>query len=320
MNISNFRVEPADYKVDFDDLRSVRKEVFVIEHKIPPEIECDSIDPNCYHVIARDNQHQAIGAGRLSPDQKISRVAILQAWRKQGVGAALMLALIEKARKLGFSEVTLNAQTVLSGFYEKFGFSKAGDVFIEANLPHQRMHLALPPLSKTARPAPKPRGALVEIAEFTSIEDTLPPTLQLINKARRKLCIYSPDLEHGLYGRKEVVEAFKQFAINSSGGNVLIIVQDPLAIRSQPHFLLDLAQQLPSVFIFRTPTEPNDLQYPSTYLINDRDGYLFRQQYKTYRGMWSPALPSRNKQLTEEFDRVWQRSRACTEFRALGGL
>ena len=320
MNISDFRIEPADYHADFDDLRTLRVAVSVVEQNIPQEVEFDIVDPDCHHFIARDNQHQAIGTGRLTPDGKIGRMAVLQTWRGQGVGEALLMNLIDKARKLGWTGVSLNAQTNVLGFYERFGFTKEGDAFMEANIPHQIMRLKLEPVTMSSRPAPKPRGSLVEITEFKTLEDTLSATLQLIDKARRQICIYSPDLEHVLYGRADIVEALKQFAINinSSGGNVLIIVQDTLAVRSQPHPLLDLAQRLPSAFLLRTPVEPDDLQYPSAFIINDRDGYLFRQQSSHYTAVWSPTLPSRNRQLYEEFERVWQRSRQCTEFRALG--
>jgi hypothetical protein len=189
---------------------------------------------------------------------------------------------------------------------------------MEANIPHQIMHLQIEPISTSSRPAPKPRDALVEIVEFQNLAGTVSASVELIAKARRQICIYSPDLEHILYGRVDVIEALKQFAINSQGGNVLIIVQDTLAARSQPHPLIDLAQRLSSAFLFRTPIEADDLQYPSAYLVNDRDGYLFRQQNSQYRGVWSPTMPSRNRQLVEEFERVWQRCRPCTEFRALG--
>ncbi|WP_411728151.1 GNAT family N-acetyltransferase [Methyloglobulus sp.] len=318
MNISDFRVEPADYQVDFDELRTLREAVFIVEQNIPKEVEFDTVDPDCYHLIARDNQHQAIGTGRLTPDHKIGRMAVLETCRGKGVGEALLLALIDKALKLGWTELMLNAQTTVSGFYGKYGFVKEGDVFMEANISHQIMRLCLEPVSKSSRPVPKPQDSLVEISETKTLEGTLSAILQLIGKARRQICIYSPDLEHVLYGRAEIVEALKQFAINSSGGNVLIIVQDTLAVRSQPHPLLDLAQRLPSAFLFRTPVEADDLQYPSAYIINDRDGYLFRQQSSHYRGVWSPTLPARNRQLAEEFERVWQRCRPCTELRALG--
>jgi predicted GNAT family N-acyltransferase len=318
MKISNFRVEPASYRADFDDLRAVREFVFIIEQNIPEEVEFDSVDPDCHHFVARDNQHQAIGTGRLTADGKIGRMAVLQAWRGQGVGEALLLNLIDKARKLGLVEVKLNAQTTVLGFYEKFGFAKESDVFMEANIPHQLMRLSVDPISTASRPAPKPRDALVEIAEFQNLADMVSATVELIAKARRQICIYSPDLEHILYGRADIIEALKQFAINSQGGNALIIVQDTLAARSQPHPLIDLAQRLPSAFLLRSPIEADDLQYPSAYLVNDRDGYLFRQQNNQYRGVWSPTMPARNRQLVDEFERLWQRCRPCTEFRALG--
>lgn len=318
MKISDFRVEPANYHADFDDLRAVREAVFVIGQDISHEAEFDTVDPDCHHFIARDDHHQAIGAGRLAPDHKIGRMAVLGTWRGKGVGKALLLALIDKARKLGWTEVTLNAQATVSGFYEKFGFAKESDVFMEAKIPHQVMRLRLEPASKSSRPNPKPRDSSVEITEIKTLEDTLSAILQLIGKARRQICIYSPDLEHVLYGQAEIVEALKQFAIHSQGGNVSIIVQDTLAVRSQPHPLLDLAQRLPSIFLLRTPVEADDLQYPSAYIINDRDGYLFRQRSSHYLGAWSPNLPARNRQLFEEFERTWQRCLPCTELRALG--
>lgn len=88
-------------------------------------------------------------------------------------------------------------------------------------------------------------------------------------------------------------------------------------MRSKSHPLLELAQRLPSTFQFRMPVEPEDFQYPSAFLVNDRDGYLFRQFGSRYQGNWSPAQPGRNRQLSEEFDRLWQRFLPCTEFRAL---
>lgn len=318
MNSSDFRVEPADYRADFDDLRTVRQAVFIVEQNIAKDIEFDSVDPECFHFIARDNFHQAIGTARLSPHQKIGRMAVLPRWRNKGVGKALLLALMDKARRLGWTEVMLSAQTEAMGFYEQLGFTKVGDVFMEANIPHQGMRLEIEPIAPVSRPALKSRDALVEITKINTLEDTITASLELIGKARRQLCIYSPDLEPLVYGRTEIVEALKQFAISSGGGNVMIIVQDTLAVRSQPHALIDLAQRLPSAFLLRSPLEADDLQYPSAYLVNDRDGYLFRQQSSQYIGVWSPNLPSRNRQLVEEFERVWQRCRPCTEFRALG--
>ena len=318
MSISNFRVEPADFSVDIDDLRALREAVFMVEQNIPEATAFDGIDPLCHHVIARDNQHQAIGCGRLAPDGNISHMAVLENWRGNGVGKALLLTLIDKARKLELKEATLMAHINVIGFYIKLGFVEEGGVFLQANIPQQCMRLLLEPVIKLNRTSFPKRAALVEISEFTTLADTQSALLQLISRARRQICIYSPDLEPVLYGQADIVQALKQFAIASRGGNILIIVQDPLAVRSQPHPLIDLAQRLPSTFLLRTPVEAEDLQYPSAFLINDREGYLFRQRSSHYRGVWSPTMPSRNRQLYEQFDAIWQRCRPCTEFRVLG--
>lgn len=317
MKISDYRIEPADYKVDFDDLRFIREEVFIVEQSIPEAIEYDAIDPACYHVIARDNLHQPIGTARISPEGKIGRMAVLAPWRLKGVGKSLLRTLLDYAHRRGLTELTLNAQTSVLGFYQKLGFVAEGNVFIQAHIPHQFMRLRLEPKLVSGRPLPQPRDPSIAITESVTFEDLLIASLSLIKKARKQICIYSPNLEPALYGHAEMVQALKQFAITSSGGTVNIIVQDTLAIRSQPHPLLDLSQRLPSVFIFREPTEMEDLQYNSAFLVNDRGGFLFRKLSFNTAGIWSPNQPAKNRQLFEEFERVWQRSRFCTEFRAL---
>ena len=314
MDIPDFRVEPADYAVDFKDLRAVREPVFVVEQNVPIELEWDELDPLCHHVIARDAQHRPIGTGRLTPEHKIGRMAVLKEWRGKGVGDALLQALIEQARMLGWTEVALNAQVSAIGFYEKFGFLAYGDEYEEAGIRHQAMKLALTPLI-LERPLATPRRASIE---FDDSETLLEATRQLIAQARRQLWIYTRDLEHGLYAQAAIVEAFKQFAISGRGGVALILVQDTVAAQSQPHPLLALAQRLPSAFEFRAPVDPVDLQYPSAFVANDVDGYLFRALGSRFEGDWSPALPARNRQLAEGFERVWERCRPCTEFRALG--
>jgi len=158
----------------------------------------------------------------------------------------------------------------------------------------------------------------VKAVEINTLEATVTATVELIKLARRKVCLYSPDLEHELYGHSEIIEALKHFAINSRDGCAQIIIQDPIAVRSRQHPLLNLAQRLSSSFLFRMPVEQDDLQYPSAFLINDREGYLFRQVNDRYIATWSPSIPARTRQLSEHFEQMWQRAVPCTEFRTLG--
>src|SRR5258708_1715074 len=125
--------------------RPVREQVFVTEQKVPLELEWDEWDERSDHAVARDTSGQAIGTARLLPDGRIGRMAVLREWRRRGVGAALMEALLQKAREQSLSRVTLHAQTHAAGFYGRFGFSEGGGEFWEGGFPHVEMTLELPP-------------------------------------------------------------------------------------------------------------------------------------------------------------------------------
>ena len=125
--------------------RPVREKVFIEEQRVPRELEWDEWDERSDHAVARDMKGQAIGTARLLPEGRIGRMAVLREWRRRGVGAALMEALLRQAREQSMSRVTLHAQTHAAGFYRRFGFKERGVEFLEAGIPHVEMALELFP-------------------------------------------------------------------------------------------------------------------------------------------------------------------------------
>ena len=125
--------------------RPVREIVFVEEQNVPRELEWDEWDERCDHAVACDSGGHAIGTARLAPDGRLGRMAVLRECRGLGVGAALLEALLGRARELSLSRVTLHAQTHAAGFYRRFGFSERGGEFLEAGIPHFEMTLELSP-------------------------------------------------------------------------------------------------------------------------------------------------------------------------------
>lgn len=120
----------------------IRFTVFVDEQKVPVELELDEFDPLSCHALALAGD-EAIGTGRLLPDGHIGRMAVLAAWRGRGVGALLLQALIDEAKRRGMARVVLNAQTHALGFYARFGFVPEGEEYEEAGLPHRTMSRSL---------------------------------------------------------------------------------------------------------------------------------------------------------------------------------
>lgn len=120
-------------------LRSVREEVFIREQGVPPELEWDGEDPACVHALAVTRGGDAIGTARLTAGGHIGRMAVRRSWRGQGVGSALMQAMMRAARGRGLDHVVLNAQLHAQGFYARFGFRAEGGEFLDAGIPHVRM-------------------------------------------------------------------------------------------------------------------------------------------------------------------------------------
>jgi len=130
-----FRIKIDDWSTLKADAQQVRQAVFIVEQKIPVELEWDDMDEASLHAVAYD-EDTAIGTARLLPDGHVGRMAVLMAHRSAGVGGAILTALMQEAKKRDHHEVVLNAQIQVRGFYERFGFVGEGEAFMDAEIPH----------------------------------------------------------------------------------------------------------------------------------------------------------------------------------------
>lgn len=299
MNSPAFRIEPVEYSTALEQLRAVRETVFVHEQGVPVELEWDELDPQCHHLLARDAAGQPIGTGRLTPEHRIGRMAVLAEWRGRGVGEALLDALIERARELRWHEISLHAQTSAIEFYARRGFLPLGERFMEAGIEHQSMHRLLD------QPTPVETHA-----------QALAAVVGIVATARRRVHIYSRELDPGLLDQPEALAAFRR--LGTRGGEVQVLLQDPLTPQRALAPVIGLSQRLPSAFRFRAIDDPVDQEFPSAYVVNDLGGWYFRSLGHRIDGETQIDGAGRARQLRSSFEPVWERSRLCSEFRALG--
>lgn len=121
----------------------IRYQVFCTEQSIPIELESDDKDVCSLHCVARDDTGRAVGTGRLLPSGHIGRMAVLAQFRRQGIGKAILGALVEQARKCELKSVMLHAQTHAMRFYAAEGFAVEGPEFMEAGIAHCVMRRVL---------------------------------------------------------------------------------------------------------------------------------------------------------------------------------
>ncbi len=139
---SHLKVIAIESAADMERAWAIRRRVFIEEQNVPEEIEMDADDAHAFHALAILDG-VAIGCGRMlehdSTEVKIGRMAVLQEYRKTGVGAHILRFLIDSARMRGFRKAILHAQLTAEGFYLKEGFTPVGGVFDEAGIAHRKM-------------------------------------------------------------------------------------------------------------------------------------------------------------------------------------
>jgi predicted GNAT family N-acyltransferase len=136
-----YQAKIVDWHEYAEPLSALRHQVFVIEQGVPVELEIDGEDDAACHVAALIDNSQVIGTGRMLASGKIGRMAVRSDMRCQGVGRAVLDALINEARTHGLAGVSLGAQLSAVAFYQRAGFSCQGDVFIDAGIDHRQMVL-----------------------------------------------------------------------------------------------------------------------------------------------------------------------------------
>ncbi|MET9291715.1 GNAT family N-acetyltransferase [Streptomyces sp. NPDC003077] len=136
---------------------AVRREVFVAEQGVPEEVEMDAYDARAVHLLASAADGRPLGTARIlhgpvahekyavdGDTAVLGRLAVGKAARGTGLGALLVRAVEDEARRLGLTSVYLEAQTHALGFYERLGYAAYGPEFDEGSgIPHRAMRRSL---------------------------------------------------------------------------------------------------------------------------------------------------------------------------------
>lgn len=139
-----WQIEQVDWQMHREDLLEIRFRVFVDEQGVPAELERDQHDPGALHLLASAAGQIPIATARMLRDGHIGRMAVLPAWRRRGIGSALLRELVAIAQRQGMPQVHLHAQCQAEAFYRRLGFLAEGAVFDDAGIDHRRMCLRLP--------------------------------------------------------------------------------------------------------------------------------------------------------------------------------
>ena len=124
----------------------LRSEVFVVEQNCV-FLDMDDKDQVSHHLMGWQGKDLVAYARIVPPgisyvEFSIGRIVSSPSVRKHGIGRVLVSKSIELAYALhGKDVIRIGAQYYLRGFYESFGFQKAGEIYLEDGIEHVEMLL-----------------------------------------------------------------------------------------------------------------------------------------------------------------------------------
>lgn len=146
--MDNCSISEVSWQASHQELSLIRIAVFMYEQQVSATDEWDGKDEQAAHFLVRTEAGEPIATARILTESNnngrqyhIGRVAVLKAYRGQGIGHRLMRTLINWCRtKDPHEQIYLHAQVERQTFYEKLGFIAQGAEFIDAGIAHITMN------------------------------------------------------------------------------------------------------------------------------------------------------------------------------------
>jgi predicted GNAT family N-acyltransferase len=140
--MSKFSYKLATGDDELQETFEVRRQVFILEQGISEDLVFDGRDREALHMVVKDGE-RVIGSARvqlLADNQaKLERMAILNHYRRKGIGREMLLFLDTVWKDKQVQQVIIHAQLEVVPFYKLCGFDELGLPFQEAGIKHIKM-------------------------------------------------------------------------------------------------------------------------------------------------------------------------------------
>lgn len=138
-----------------------------------------------------------------------------------------------------------------------------------------------------------------------SSADNRAASIALVKQCKRYLDITTRQLDPPIYDNDEFLDALKALATRSRYSRIRIMVNDPRAIVTRGHRLLELANQLSSFISLRKPG-PDHQQFNEAWLIADTTGVIRRPLSDRYEGLVNFNDKGIARELDRQFEDLWE--------------
>lgn len=128
----------------------------------------------------------------------------------------------------------------------------------------------------------------------------------LILGARQQLYLLTQRLEPDLYNDAEIFEHLTQLASNNRKTDIRIIAHDTRSAAGQGHYLIHLAQKLPSFAQIRTTVTPAHRNFRESWLMVDDGAFMRLRNPDRYEGYYELDNKLECRSYIREFLEFWE--------------
>ena len=130
----------------------------------------------------------------------------------------------------------------------------------------------------------------------------------LVLGCTRQLHLVTQRLEAELYNHVDIFDHLTALASANRNTEIRIIAQDTRVAANQGHYLIHLAQKLPTYVQIRTTVTPAHRNFRESWLIADNGAYLRLRHPERYEGYYELDNKLECRSYLERFNEIWEAS------------
>jgi hypothetical protein len=147
-------------------------------------------------------------------------------------------------------------------------------------------------------------------------EETREAVIAIAKEAKRKVSIFTHDLEPGIYDDPDFLEIIKRLVLSQTYARIRVLIADPTRAIKNGNNFVHLGRRLNTYIEFRHVRE--DLRtHGEAFCIADETALLYRLQATRWEGIADTYEPAVAKLYGTMFDQIWLDSEVEMEFRQL---
>lgn len=141
--------------------------------------------------------------------------------------------------------------------------------------------------------------------------------ITIAREAKRKVSIFTHDLEPGIYDNPDFLEVIKRLVLSQTYARIRVLIADPTRAIKNGNNFVHLGRRLNTYIEFRHVRE--DLRtHAEAFCIADEKALVYRLQAQRWEGIADTYEPAVAQLYGKMFDEIWLASEVAVEFRQLG--